>query len=54
MKERVAAIVSAYVGHNAIAPTDLPTLIAVVNAALSELGQVPATTPPCTLPCRAD
>lgn len=33
-----ASIISAYVGHNAISPQDLPTLIASVHAALKNLG----------------
>ena len=42
MKARVAAIVSAYVKQNAVAPGDLPALIATVAAALSTLGKEPA------------
>jgi predicted transcriptional regulator len=47
MKERVAEIVAAYVGHNTVAPDQLPSLIASVDAALSSLGQspVPAAVP---------
>ena len=41
MKERVAAIVSAYVAHNAVASSDLPALIASVATTLSELGREP-------------
>ncbi|HTV26951.1 MAG TPA: MucR family transcriptional regulator [Xanthobacteraceae bacterium] len=50
MKERVSVIVSAYVGHNTIAPADLPVLITSVNTALSELGQAPATAPAARSP----
>ncbi len=42
MKERVAAIVSAYVKHNLVAPSDLPGLIASVSTTLSEIGREPA------------
>ena len=35
MKEQVAAIVAAYVGHHSVSPDQLPALIAGVNEALS-------------------
>jgi predicted transcriptional regulator len=37
-----AEIVSAYVGHHAVAATDLPALIATVGRELAGLGQKPA------------
>ena len=42
MKEHVAEIVAAFVGHNRVAPDQLPALISSVNAALSGLGQAEA------------
>ncbi|HTV30523.1 MAG TPA: MucR family transcriptional regulator [Xanthobacteraceae bacterium] len=36
MKEHVAVIVAAYVGHNTIAASELPALIASVDKALAE------------------
>jgi predicted transcriptional regulator len=44
-KEQVAAIVSAYVGHNAVSADQLPALIASVSEALSSLGGQPPPTP---------
>ena len=37
-----AEIVGAYVGHHAVAATDLPDLIAIVGKNLADLGQAPA------------
>lgn len=37
-----AEIVGAYVGHHAVATTDLPDLIAIVGKNLADLGQQPA------------
>lgn len=45
MRERVAAIVAAYVRHHAIAAAELPTLIASVDKVLSELAPEPAVVP---------
>jgi len=45
MKDRVAEIVAAYVGHNAIPADQLPALIATVSAALSRLGKEAADEP---------
>jgi predicted transcriptional regulator len=42
MKERVAEIVAAYVGHNTIRPDQLPELITIISQALAGLGQAPA------------
>jgi predicted transcriptional regulator len=39
--ELSSEIVAAYVGHNALSPTDLPKLIAEVYAALKALGSTP-------------
>jgi predicted transcriptional regulator len=39
MKEQVAEIVAAYVGHNNISPDQLPTLITSISIALTGLGQ---------------
>jgi predicted transcriptional regulator len=39
--ELSSEIVAAYVGHNALSPTDLPKLIAEVYAALKALGTAP-------------
>ena len=50
MKERVAEIVAAYVGHNSISADQLPTLIASVNQALSGLGEAAAPTPSVPTP----
>jgi predicted transcriptional regulator len=50
MKERVAEIVAAYVGHNSIAPDQLPALIASVNEALFGLGQSPSPAPAALTP----
>jgi len=50
MKERVAAIVSAYVKQNAVAPNELPALIASVATALSGLGMAPAAVPEAVAP----
>jgi predicted transcriptional regulator len=41
MKEQVAEIVAAYVGHNSVSPDQLPALISSVSEALSMLGQAP-------------
>jgi predicted transcriptional regulator len=46
MKEQVAEIVSAYVGHNTVRPDQLPTLISSVSEALSMLGQAPPAEEP--------
>jgi predicted transcriptional regulator len=43
VKEQVAEIVAAFVGHNTVSPDQLPTLITTINAALSSLGQVPVS-----------
>src|SRR5687767_16010934 len=40
--ELSSEIVAAYVGHNALSPTDLPKLIAEVYAALKGLGAGPS------------
>jgi predicted transcriptional regulator len=55
MKDRVAEIVAAYVGHNILAPDQLPALIASVSQALSGLGQAapPAATARPPPPCRS-
>jgi predicted transcriptional regulator len=45
MKEQVAEIVAAYVGHNTISPDQLPTLILSVSRALAGLGQAPGPVP---------
>lgn len=45
MKEHVAEIVAAYVGHSTISPDQLPALIESVNQALTGLGQEPAAPP---------
>jgi len=50
MKEQVAEIVAAYVGHNTIAPAELPTLIVSVSQALASLGQPPAAAPAALTP----
>jgi len=42
MKEHVAEIVAAYVGHNTVSPDQIPGLIASVNQALNRLGEPPA------------
>jgi hypothetical protein len=55
MKDRVAEIVAAYVGHNSIAPDQLPALIVSVSQALGGLGQVEpalATAPTPAVPVR--
>jgi predicted transcriptional regulator len=39
MKEHVAEIVAAYVGHNTITPDRVPALIEAVNEALAGLGK---------------
>jgi predicted transcriptional regulator len=44
MKEQVAEIVAAFVGHNTISADQVPTLIQTVNKALSELGRTAAPT----------
>jgi predicted transcriptional regulator len=41
MKDEVAEIVAAYVGHNTISPDQLPALIENVNQALDRLGVEP-------------
>ncbi len=41
-KEEIAEIVAAYVGHNTIAPDQLPALITTVSLAFASLGQAPA------------
>ena len=46
MKEQVAEIVSAYVGHNTVPPDQLPALISSVSKALSMLGQAPPAEEP--------
>jgi predicted transcriptional regulator len=48
MKERVAEIVAAYVGHHTVSADQLPTLIASVDQALNSLGQTPAPAPVLT------
>ena len=48
MKEHVAEIVAAYVGHNTVSPDQLPGLIASVNQALNRLGEPPAAASPPT------
>jgi len=45
MKERVAEIVAAYVGHHSISADQLPALISTVNDALSALGKPAAAAP---------
>lgn len=50
MKERVAEIVAAYVGHNTISPDQLPTLIESVNQALTGFGPEPAPPAPTLTP----
>jgi predicted transcriptional regulator len=50
MKEQVAEIVAAYVGHNTISPDQLPALIATVNQALSGLGQALTAAPAALSP----
>jgi predicted transcriptional regulator len=45
MKEQVAEIVAAYVGHNTISPDQLPALITTISQALAGLGQEPAAAP---------
>jgi predicted transcriptional regulator len=50
MKEQVAEIVAAYVGHNTIAPDQLPALITTINQALIGLGQAPAAAPAALSP----
>lgn len=50
MKERVAEIVAAYVGHNAISSDQLPALISSVNEALSALGKPAAVAPEALTP----
>ena len=39
--EQAAEIVSAYVSHNSVSPTDLPTLIANTHSALRSLSAAP-------------
>jgi predicted transcriptional regulator len=39
VKEQVAEIVAAYVGHNTVAPDQLPTLIRTISQALAGLEQ---------------
>lgn len=51
MKERVAEIVAAYVGHNSIAPDQLLALIVSVSQALANLDQAEA--PPAAAPTPA-
>jgi predicted transcriptional regulator len=48
MKEQVAEIVSAYVGHHTVRADQLPALISSVSEALSRLGQAPAPEEPLT------
>ena len=50
MKEQVAEIVAAYVGHNTISSDQLPALISNVSAALSALGKPVAATPEALTP----
>ena len=50
MKEHVAEIVRAYVGHNTIAPDQLPALIVSVSAALASLSQPPEAAPSSLTP----
>jgi predicted transcriptional regulator len=45
MKEQVAEIAAAYVGHNNISPDQLPTLITTISVALNGLGQEAAAEP---------
>jgi predicted transcriptional regulator len=42
VKEQVAEIVAAYVGHNTISPSELPALIIRVSEAFAALGRAPA------------
>ncbi|HXP03426.1 MAG TPA: MucR family transcriptional regulator [Stellaceae bacterium] len=46
MIEETATIVSAFLRRNQVVPTEIPALIASVNAALSHLGQAPAAKEP--------
>lgn len=50
MKERVAEIVAAYVGHNTIEADQLPALIASVNQAIASLGRAPEEAPASLTP----
>jgi predicted transcriptional regulator len=50
MKEGIAEIVAAYVGHNTIAPDQLPALITTVSHAFASLGQAPAMAPVSLVP----
>jgi putative zinc finger/helix-turn-helix YgiT family protein len=50
MKEQVAEIVAAYVGHNTIPSDQLPTLITSVRQALAGLGQSTAAPPAALTP----
>jgi predicted transcriptional regulator len=50
MKERVAEIVAAYVGHNTISPDQLPVLIISVSQAPTSLGQASAPAPALLTP----
>jgi len=45
MKEQIAEIVAAYVGHNTISADQLPTLITTVSEALTRLGQETTAAP---------
>jgi predicted transcriptional regulator len=45
MIEETATIVAAYLRRNQVAPTEIPTLIQSVSAALSHLGQAPVEAP---------
>jgi predicted transcriptional regulator len=46
MKEQVAEIVAAYVGHNSVSPDQLPALISSASQAISMLGQAPPAEEP--------
>ncbi|RVU15204.1 MucR family transcriptional regulator [Methylobacterium oryzihabitans] len=48
--ERAAAIVSAYVAHNALPSAELPGLIAQVHTSLAGLGRTPEPAPALTPP----
>jgi predicted transcriptional regulator len=52
MKEQIATIVAAFVGHNNISPDQLPNLITTVSAALSRLGQEAAEPASPAVPIR--
>lgn len=48
MKKDIATIVAAYLGHNKLDPTEIPTLISTVSAALADLGKPVAVSPALT------